>query len=131
LGDSESPSVAGDVPVGGPVIALATGGYHTCAILSTFQVKCWGRNNNGQLGYGMTTTIGDNEPASSIGTVNVGGETVSSIAAGDDVTCAILSSGRVLCWGHDGGTGVLGQGNIPGSIGDDELPGFYPPIQLW
>ena len=40
--------------------AIAAGYNHTCAILDNSSVKCWGRNNFGQLGIENTTDMGDN-----------------------------------------------------------------------
>ena len=36
-------------------MAIAVGGYHTCAIVTGDGVKCWGWNFYGQLGIGSTT----------------------------------------------------------------------------
>ncbi len=36
-------------------ISIALGYYHTCAIVTGGVVKCWGRNDYGQLGIGGTT----------------------------------------------------------------------------
>ena len=38
--------------------AIDLGFYHTCAILDNDDLKCWGRNNYGQLGIDSTTTKG-------------------------------------------------------------------------
>ena len=45
--------------VGGKATALAAGDFHTCALLDTGTVRCWGKGVNGQLGYGNTDNIGD------------------------------------------------------------------------
>ena len=42
---------------------------HTCVIISGNHVRCWRGNNFGQLGYGHTDNIGDDEPSASAGVV--------------------------------------------------------------
>ncbi|HEY6560109.1 MAG TPA: hypothetical protein VI072_22650 [Polyangiaceae bacterium] len=120
IGDDELPSSAGDVNVGGQVVQIAAGGFHTCALLSTGRVRCWGKGEHGQLGYGNTNFIGDDELPSSAGDVSVGGQVVQIAATRSTHTCALLSTGRVRCWGA-GPDGQLGYGNT-NWIGDNELP---------
>ena len=119
IGDNETPASAGDVNVGGSVRQLATGSAHTCAIMETGNVRCWGSNSAGQLGYGNTEDIGDDETPAEAGDINVG-KTVIQIATGDQHTCAVLENGAVRCWGQ-GFFGRLGYGNED-DIGDDESP---------
>jgi len=119
IGDNETPATVGDVEVGGAVAQIATGGYHTCALLTNGSVRCWGQGNNGQLGYGRTNGIGDNETPASVGDVPVGGN-VTLIAAGASHTCAVLTNGSVRCWGS-GSMGQLGYGRT-NDIGDNETP---------
>lgn len=119
IGDDEAPATAGDVNVGGLVTRIATGGTHTCALLDTAAVRCWGNNPYGQLGYGNTLDIGDNELPAAAGDVNVGGR-VTRIATGSNHTCAVLETGKVRCWGY-GLHGALGYASTD-SVGDDELP---------
>lgn len=97
---------ATDVNVGGVVTQVVTGWYHTCALLASGTVRCWGRNNDGQLGYADTA---DHLAPPDVD-VNVGG-TVTQIAAGYAHTCALLSTGSVRCWGLND-SGQLGYGDI-------------------
>ena len=69
IGDNEEPNMIGTVDIGGTVVTLASFYAHTCVILATNAVRCWGRNFDGQLGYGNTLNIGDNELPSSVGNV--------------------------------------------------------------
>jgi len=119
IGDDETPAAAGDVNVGGIVVELAAGGFHTCARLDSGAVRCWGQAASGQLGYGNTNDIGDDETPASAGDVDVGGNAV-EIAAGHSHTCARLDSGTVRCWGK-GSYAQLGYGNT-NDVGDDEAP---------
>jgi alpha-tubulin suppressor-like RCC1 family protein len=119
IGDNETPATAGDVSVGGSVVQIAAGQSHTCALLDTGAVRCWGAGADGRLGYGNTSTIGDNETPASAGNVVVGGAVV-QIGAGQSHTCALLDTGAVRCWGA-GADGRLGYGNTS-TIGYSETP---------
>lgn len=127
IGDTEPPSAAGDVTLGGTAVALASGRNHVCALMTGGAVRCWGNNASGQLGYGNTTAIGDTEDPSSAGTVNIGGSAI-AIAAGGNHTCALLSGGGVRCWGA-ADNGQLGYGNEL-VIGDGELPATAGTVML-
>jgi hypothetical protein len=108
---------------------IATATQHTCAILDNGDLQCWGSGQYGKLGYGNTTTIGDNETASDVGPVNVGnGRTVKKVAVGNSATCAILDNDALKCWGS-GATGQLGQGNT-NDLGDNETPDTIPAINV-
>jgi alpha-tubulin suppressor-like RCC1 family protein len=109
------------------VLEVAAGSEHTCALLQGRRVRCWGRNQYGQLGYGHTRTLGDDEAPASLADVAVGGA-VQSIAAGEYHTCALRVDGAVRCWGWNG-WGQLGTGRLD-TVGDDELPLFLLPVAL-
>ncbi len=119
VGDNEVPADMGNVDVGGTAVQLALGALHTCARLEGGTVRCWGRGDNGKLGYGNTNNIGILDTPASAGDVDIGGNAV-DITAGRWHTCALLDDGAVRCWGF-GGTGALGYGN-GNDIGDGESP---------
>ncbi len=85
---------------GHALLDVAVGGDHTCAVLDTGQVRCWGVNASGQLGTGVAGSIGDNEAVSAGNVVDLGaGRTAVAITAGALHSCAILDTGAVRCWG--------------------------------
>jgi alpha-tubulin suppressor-like RCC1 family protein len=93
-------------PTLGVVVQVAAGGAHTCALLDTGSVKCWGRNEEGQLGDGAGGGVGD----FSASPVDVSGLTsVASISSGTGHTCAVTNTGGATCWG-DNASGQLGDG---------------------
>ena len=76
------------------VIALTGGNEHYCALLDTNDVKCWGRNSEGQLGIGSAGGPA-NIPTSVIGLTG----TITAITAGSNSTCALNAIGELRCWG--------------------------------
>ena len=127
LGDGETLDEVGFVDVGGRVTAFSLGSVHTCALLESGDVKCWGHNNWGQLGLGHTNDIGDDERPSSVASINLGGQAL-EITSGDSFSCVRLTTGQVKCWGLNS-FGTLGLGRS-GHIGDNETPDSIGPISL-
>ena len=98
-------SVAVDVAgLSSGVDAIALGNTHSCALLNSGAVKCWGENGSGQLGDGSTNA--DQSVAIDVDGLPSG---VTAIVAGAIHSCALLSAGTVKCWGANG-DGQLGNG---------------------
>ncbi len=127
IGDNETPSNAGDVPVGGTALQVTAGQNHSCVLLGSGAVRCWGAGDAGRLGYANTQNIGDNETPAQVGNVNLGGVAV-QVSAGRVHTCALLLNGAVRCWGF-GLYGQLGYGNTQ-NIGDNEAPSVAGNVAL-
>lgn len=125
VGDDETPAQVGNVDIGFPLTDVAIGLTHTCVLQFDGAVRCWGRNQFGESGYGHTQLVTD--PPAMLGDVDVGG-TVVALTAGDNHTCALLDDGGVRCWGLNH-RGQLGLGHTD-DIGDDELPSAIAPIDL-
>lgn len=92
---------------------IIVGDEHTCTLLGSGDIKCWGNNNYGQLGYGDNTKRGDStdDVGNNLPTVNLGtNRHAIAIAAGARHTCALLDTGTVNCWG-DNRLGQLGTGD--------------------
>ncbi len=84
--------------------ALAVGLRHACAVTAQGTVLCWGDNRLGQLGDGTNTQR--DAPVAVKGLAHP----AVAIAAGDEHTCALDSTGAVLCWGSNA-SGALGDGS--------------------
>jgi alpha-tubulin suppressor-like RCC1 family protein len=134
IGDQETPATFPPVSVGAAAVQVAAGGSHTCVLLQGGTVRCWGRSNEGQLGYGTINFNGDalagneaGESPAELGDVDVGG-TVVQIVAGGQHTCALLEGGAVRCWGA-GFRGQLGHSSTD-NIGDNETPSGVSAVEL-
>ncbi|MBW2261895.1 MAG: hypothetical protein JRG91_07980 [Deltaproteobacteria bacterium] len=100
--------------VGTPVLYLSgaeqisAGLHHGCAIVDTDRLRCWGYNNEGQVGDGSVATRS--------GPVDVTGLTsgVAYVGAGQAHTCAVTTAGAARCWG-DNSEGQLGNGSTTDS----------------
>ena len=97
---------------GGAVVELVAGDQFGCVRRDDDSVKCWGRNNWGQLGLGdimvrgnSAGTMGDNLPE-----VDLGAVIPVRLTAGQNHACALLDDGRLKCWGSNQ-FGKLGLGN--------------------
>src|SRR5207302_6768924 len=104
------------------VMSIAAGGGHTCALTRSGALKCWGRNAEGQLGDRTTLNrlFPIDVPAMASG--------VLSVSAGRFHTCAVITGGGVLCWGHNGsgrvGDGTLAQRNSPQLVLGERAIGY-------
>ena len=81
----------------GPWSYVAAGWSQTCGVSKSL-LYCWGRNDTSQLGDGTTANSATPRAVYTGGVL--GGKTITSVAAGQSVTCAI-ASGRAYCWGAD------------------------------
>ncbi len=89
----------------GNVTQVAMGGGHTCVLIDTGGVRCWGYNVNGELGLGV---VGNPIPQSQSPVGLSSG--VVRLAAWNGSTCALLDSGDLRCWGPNG-SGQVGNGS--------------------
>jgi len=83
--------------------AIALGGNHSCAIVPVGArngVKCWGSDATGQLGDDAAL-VNKTSPVFVSGLDGSQAESVVSIDAGADHTCAALEGGSLRCWGSN------------------------------
>ncbi len=90
-----SPSVS-QATTGAGVQQIAPGADFTCVLTAGGGVKCWGSNFDGKLGDGRA---GGNRfiPKDVLGLTS----NVRTISGGFSMSCAVMNSGKVRCWGDD------------------------------
>ena len=99
------------------VTSIAVDHNHACALTRARDLYCWGRNELGQLGLGISRTV-TTRPQ------RVPGVAPRLVAASGDRTCVVDDEGHVACWG----TNVDGSlGHTSGTQGDVRCDGG----QLW
>lgn len=116
-----------DLGTGRTATAISAGSDFTCALLDDGGVKCWGGNDDGQLGQGDDSPrglardqLGDHLPEVDLGV----GRTATAITAGGLHACALLDDRSVKCWGVGGALGLGlfldydNRGDDPGEMGD-------------
>jgi len=91
------------------VIAVATGGSHSCAVTIWGGAKCWGANGSGQLG---NLTLVDSSIPTDSPLLTTG---VAAITAGASHTCALMTTDGVKCWGQNT-NGQLGNNSTSNSL---------------
>jgi alpha-tubulin suppressor-like RCC1 family protein len=96
------------MPAGETVVDLAMAYEHTCAVLDTGAITCWGSNTFGQFGNGTTAPSSTTGSASTPFLLEPGVRAI-DIAAGSRSTCAVGDQGAVYCWGYNA-DGRLGDG---------------------
>lgn len=89
-------------------VALAAGGYHTCAIAEDGRAFCWGENFVGQLGNGSTNH-------NSTPTEVSGSHRWALLVTGSSHTCGITIDRNLYCWGGNE-RGQFGNGSVTGSV---------------
>lgn len=83
----------GDVPVD-----VTAGQDHTCVLLASGGVKCFGSNTYGQYGNGAS----GNSPQATPTAVNLPpGRTATAVTAGNFHTCVLLDDASVACFGNN------------------------------
>eukprot|EP00756_Hemistasia_phaeocysticola_P044972 Hpha_TRINITY_DN18749_c0_g1::TRINITY_DN18749_c0_g1_i1::g.47546::m.47546 len=114
-----------DVPLGCDPALLKAGEEHFCALCKDMlRVRCWGRNNYGQIGVDIgfppyPDIIGG--PIRDVGLGLQTGETVADVVLGGAFTCVLTSNGRVRCWGRNS-VGTLGRSAPGPQVDNANLP---------
>jgi alpha-tubulin suppressor-like RCC1 family protein len=123
-------NIAGDSASGAlsNVSQMALTHSSTCALLTDSTVKCWGANSSGQIGEGGNLA----KPNPTVVTDAAGSGTLTnviSLASTTNTVCALLSNGRVQCWGSNAFGGV-GNGSFTNRLLPTTVPGLNSIIAI-
>jgi uncharacterized repeat protein (TIGR02543 family) len=113
--DSSTPVQVAGLTTG--VRALTAGAAHTCALLTSGALQCWGSNVSGQLGN--TAVVGNSLVPVAATTLT----TATAVSAGRSHTCALTTAQQALCWG-DNSFGELGNNSTVSSTAPVAVSGL-------
>jgi alpha-tubulin suppressor-like RCC1 family protein len=102
LGDGTTTFRNAPVPVSGltsDVASIVAGDFHSCAVMKPGTMKCWGRNDGGQLGDGTRTMRLEPVPVTGLTSQVIGAD------ASWGGTCATTTTGA-FCWGSNASDSV-------------------------
>ena len=86
--------------------SISAGSGFTCGVATTGSAFCWVESGWGQLGDGSKISYGNTFSTTPVPVAATGG--FSAIDGSNEFSCAVSASGKVLCWGSNGGR--LGNG---------------------
>lgn len=112
-----------------PVVQIETGWHHTCILMESGAVRCWGSNDVGELGYGDEYSRGNTESAEFIEDVPLGGPAALLLGSGTEENCAVMRAGGLRCWGANW-NGHFGY-PFREDVGDDETPASVGDIMVF
>ncbi|RYC11455.1 Ig-like domain-containing protein [Nocardioides zhouii] len=78
--------------------SISAGQFHNCAVMNTREVRCWGQNGHGQLGFDrniLTKPWEDSRWANAVPGIDA-----DAVVAGGFHSCS-LDTGQISCWGYD------------------------------
>ncbi len=96
-GSMQSHPVPTPVITPAPFSTVSVGSRHSCGVTKSGIAYCWGSNESGQLGEGATgaASLPRQVPAlRGVSAIAAGGS-----EGGNGFTCALLATGRLVCWG--------------------------------
>lgn len=101
--------------IGSAIQAITAGQSHTCALTMDGRIKCWGRNDWGQLGDSPSLQL-------SLTPLDVRrlGNNGQAVGAGGIHTCALTKDNGAKCWG----------GNSFGQLGDGTNTKRWTPLDV-
>jgi alpha-tubulin suppressor-like RCC1 family protein/Tol biopolymer transport system component len=114
------------IGIGGNVIDLAAGSEHTCVRLVGDAVRCWGRNDRGQIGINGTSFAEAPSTPSGLAANAV------EVTAGRHFSCARMVDASVTCWGANQlgqlGDGTTADRHVPVPVQTSDAPRRVAPV---